>query len=720
MRRSGWGLAACCALATSRALAQEAAPVVEEGAEDEPLEVHVVGERADLIQKVPGSFQTINKRELERARPVDAAEMLRRVPGVLVRQDTSGGLRLDIGVRGLDPGRSRRVLILEDGMPLAINPYAEPDLYFLPQVERYTRVEVLKGSGSILFGPQTIGGVINFSTIVPPEGVASRVSLDVGEYGYVRTIGRFGAGVEVAEDLAPVRTVGQIVVKRADGARDQRSLEHDGLVKVVFPTGPDGEATLKLGAHRTEAVSEDVGLTRAMFEADPRRPALSPDSFVLLTRLDASVTHEHRFTDEVSLKTLVYASLTDRAWTRQRYDRSPADAVVYDRIVGDVDVPGGAIYFRDEARVLDRTYYVLGLEPRVTARFRTGRVAHTLDTGLRVLGEGASLDELEGRRKASLSGPVVASEGHQTIAFAAYAQDRIAVVDELVVTPGLRIEHAAYDRAVEAAPGLASPSAGTSSSTGVIPGIGVNAGTPEVHAFAGMHVGFAPPRATTAISDQGQTQLLDAERSTNWELGLRARPAPWQRLEAAAFLQRFLNQIVPSTTPGGTTELINGGGTQALGGELGAETALGDALSLGHAIDLGLRGGLLRATFEEGDVEGRSLPYAPVYTLSSTADFDFSFGFGFGAAMTHVGPHFADDLNTELPDATGRVGVIDAYTLLDVAVRYRNAETGLGSSVSAKNVLDDPFVVARRPEGISPSGFRQVIVSVWWDIERAP
>jgi Fe(3+) dicitrate transport protein len=244
----------------------------------------------------------------------------------------------------------------------------------------------------------------------------------------------------------------------------------------------------------------------------------------------------------------------------------------------------------------------------------------------------------------------------------------------------------------------------------------VTAGTPVVHAFGGMHVGFAPPRVTTAIGDQGQTEALDAERSTNWEAGLRARPAAWQRLEITGFLTRFSNQIVPNTVPGGITELVNGGATQSLGGEIGSDTAIGDAFDFGHQIDLGLRGTLLRATFEEGQLEGKALPYAPVYSLTATLDFDFVFGFGFGCALTHVGPHFADDENTVAVDASGRVGELPGYTLLDLAIRYRDATTGLGTSLQAKNLLDDVFVIARRPEGIHTSGFRQVVASLWWDI----
>lgn len=716
MRRLGRVLLAAPVVAVAAPAVAEEGAVAEEPPRA-PVEVEIVGERAEQIQKIPGSFTTITKKEIERARPVDAAEMLRRVPGLLVRQDTSGGLRLDIGIRGLDPGRSRRLLVLEDGVPLAINPYAEPDLYFVPQIERYSKVEVLKGSGSILFGPQTLGGVVNFSTLAPPDRLESRVSIDVGEYGYVRTLGRFGVGIETKRDRDPVRVLGQVVIKRADGARDQAFSDHDAMVKIAFPTGKVGAATLKIAAHRTETVSEDVGLTRGMFEEDPRRPALSPDSKAFLSRFDVSFTHDHDLTPDVVLKKLVYASITDRAWTRQRYERIPRAGARYERIAGDTDLPLGALYFRDEARVLDRTYWVVGVEPRLTAKVRTGPVGHTVDAGLRVLGEGASLDELDADRKGSTEGAVVAAEGHRSVAFAAYLQDRIAFTDELVVTPGVRFEHATYDRDVALSPGGVT-SEGGSGTSAVVPGLGMTAGVPEAHAFAGMHLGFAPPRATTAISDQGQTQSLDAERSTNWEIGLRARPAGWQRLELTGFLQRFTNQIVPNTAPGGVTELVNGGATQSLGAELGSETAIGDAVGLGHAIDLGVRGGLLRATFEEGDNEGRALPYAPVYTLSSTLDFDFSFGLGFGAAVTHVGPHYADDESTLIPDASGRVGEIPGYTQLDLAIRYRDERTGLGTSLQAKNLIDDVFVIARRPEGIHTAGFRQIVASLWWDIRE--
>ena len=92
--------------------------------QDTEHDVRIVGNKADSLQKVPGSGTVITEEQLRRQQPVDTAEVLRRVPGVQVRQEYSGGSRLDISIRGLESGRSRRVLLLEDGIPIALNPYS--------------------------------------------------------------------------------------------------------------------------------------------------------------------------------------------------------------------------------------------------------------------------------------------------------------------------------------------------------------------------------------------------------------------------------------------------------------------------------------------------------------------------------------------------------------------------------------------------------------------
>src|SRR5687767_9966791 len=133
-------------------------------------QLDVIGEYDQVLTSIPGSAFLVGKDRIEATHPSDTGEILRRVPGLHVVDDSGPfSMRLNLGVRGLNPDRSRKLLVLEDGVPLALAPYGEPEMYYSPPIDRMRRVEVLKGSGSILFGPQTVGGVVNFVTPDPPR-----------------------------------------------------------------------------------------------------------------------------------------------------------------------------------------------------------------------------------------------------------------------------------------------------------------------------------------------------------------------------------------------------------------------------------------------------------------------------------------------------------------------------------------------------------------------
>ena len=162
----------------------------------------------------PGSAQVLDQAELESARVLSVAEALRKVPGVVVRDEEGFGLRPNIGIRGLNPTRSTKVLLLEDGLPFAFAPYGDNASYFHPPIERYERIEVLKGTGMLRFGPQTIGGVINYITPEPPQAFEGEIDAAVGNEGYRRLRVALGAGGHRFDAMA----------KEGDGARDNQSL----------------------------------------------------------------------------------------------------------------------------------------------------------------------------------------------------------------------------------------------------------------------------------------------------------------------------------------------------------------------------------------------------------------------------------------------------------------------------------------------------------------
>lgn len=112
--------------------------------------VDVVG-TYDEKQKQPGTAHTIDQKELEETHVHDVNEALRKVPGVHARDEEGFGMRPNIGIRGLNPTRSTKVLLMEDGIPASYAPYGDNASYYHAPVERYDHIEVLKGVGLLVW-----------------------------------------------------------------------------------------------------------------------------------------------------------------------------------------------------------------------------------------------------------------------------------------------------------------------------------------------------------------------------------------------------------------------------------------------------------------------------------------------------------------------------------------------------------------------------------------
>jgi Fe(3+) dicitrate transport protein len=153
--RAKWLLAAAISAHLTPSVAQDRPPAPAPDAELEPVIV-VIGRKANL-DTIPGSGMVLDRTVLTESHVFSVNEAMRKVPGVFARDEEGFGLRPNLGIRGLNPTRSSKLLMLEDGIPLAYAPYGDNASYYHPPVNRFERIEVLKGSSQILFGPQTLG-----------------------------------------------------------------------------------------------------------------------------------------------------------------------------------------------------------------------------------------------------------------------------------------------------------------------------------------------------------------------------------------------------------------------------------------------------------------------------------------------------------------------------------------------------------------------------------
>ena len=160
--------------------------------------LEIISEADVPYSEIPGAATVLDKLILKTVNPIGTQEMLEYVPGINgFADDGIGNSRISIGIRGLNPRRSSRVLILEDGIPIQPALYVYPNMYYNPPAERIDQIEIIKGSGSILYGPQTMGGVINYFTKKPRNKFGGKIKLTAGENGYssiFTEIGGWGNG----------------------------------------------------------------------------------------------------------------------------------------------------------------------------------------------------------------------------------------------------------------------------------------------------------------------------------------------------------------------------------------------------------------------------------------------------------------------------------------------------------------------------------------------
>ncbi|MDP3775245.1 MAG: TonB-dependent receptor [Gemmatimonadales bacterium] len=696
-------------------------------------EIRVVG-TADALAAIPGSGALIDGISLSRWHVLTVNEALRRVPGVHARDEEGFGLRPNIGIRGLNPTRSTKVLLLEDGIPLTLAPYGDNASYYHPPVGRFARIEVLKGSGQILFGPQTIGGVINYVTPSIPDRRAGTLTVSGGSRENRSAMARFGG------TWGPVGAMANLSHRSGDGVRaNTGSRLDDGTIKTTLALGAGHNLTLRGNVFRERSNVTYSGLTEAEWAADPRANPFRNDS-MLLDRWGASATDRLELGRGVTLLTTIYGYGVSRDWWRQSSNSEQRPNDRSDPACGGMQNLNTTC--GNQGRLRD--YSVWGVEPRLRAPW-SGFGGHALlDAGVRVHGERQERRQVNGDAPTARSagdptnpGSGIAEDNRRsTRAYSAFAQNRW-FLGRWTVTPGLRLEHVRHERTNR----LLDPDvSGATNMTYLVPGLGVTyAPNPLVTLFAGAHRGFAPPRVEDVIDNaSGGVVELDAELSWNYEIGVRTRPGSAFELEATAFRLDFENQVVPASVAGGSgATLTSAGRTLHQGLELAARVDAATLLRIQHQVFVEAAWTWLPAARFEGErylyvgtaapdvtgkaysgqngagtraqtsVTGNRLPYAPEGMLAASLGYQYRSALDARIEMVYLGPQFADPLNTTATVPDGQQGVLPSHTVWNAALNYTVAATRSTAFVSVNNLFDH-LHVADRTRGLLPGAPRTV------------
>ena len=118
---------------------------------------------AQDIGQVGSSITVITAEEISGAAISGPAELLKNVPGIVVRDIYGNGAKMSVDLRGFGDMERMNTLILVDGRRVNEVDLSGVDWKQIP-LDQIERIEISRGGNSVLYGENAVAGVINIIT----------------------------------------------------------------------------------------------------------------------------------------------------------------------------------------------------------------------------------------------------------------------------------------------------------------------------------------------------------------------------------------------------------------------------------------------------------------------------------------------------------------------------------------------------------------------------
>jgi len=143
------------------------------------LKVSTASRQAEPLSEIPAAIYVLTQEDIIRSGAETLPDMLRLVPGVQVGQIDAN--KFQVSIRGFGGRFTNKLQVLIDGRsiynPLFSGVFWESNLVSPSEIER---IEIIRGSGGALWGPNAINGIINIITKAPADTQGGSLRLGAG------------------------------------------------------------------------------------------------------------------------------------------------------------------------------------------------------------------------------------------------------------------------------------------------------------------------------------------------------------------------------------------------------------------------------------------------------------------------------------------------------------------------------------------------------------
>jgi len=674
------------------------------------------------LQNAQGGASRITTDQLEEQRPLTTHEALARVPGVVTVNDDGFARHSGIGVRGSPFRRSRKVLVMEDGVPINFSTYLDSSTHYTPPIERIESIEVFRGP-IVNYGPLNNHGVINFRNLSPFGANETVIKAGIGyTEGADKDVNNF-RHVHTRQNLGHVGIVASYSGADAGGAWDVEELGYNDFYGAIGFRGTNQDLTISGGFFRQrDTYDEDNfnGTTAEFYQWRRNKKgatAAGDELFAATCCYDLSSYNADYFRFQVAHN--LYIDRNTTVSTRI-YGNDHERARFYPVEVED----GDPVYDRDtilmEGR--DRHYRNYGADSRVEfANLQLfGGLTHDLQAGIRyeeqrftnTNREGDAGQVLKWGNRGGLDG---APQKLEAQSFAAFIQSAVHVTPSLTVTPGVRFE--SYD--IE----FRDPDefSGSADYDHVLPMISFAwEAARRTTVYGGYHRGLTPHIVRDLLESDADIFVAPPEEiGDNFEIGVRTTAVRGLTLDMAYFHNRIDNyQFGEAFQHAGSGDRVFTSLDEVSinGFEIysrldsnpftgGPWNFFGEAVYTYADADIE-KGEVLDDDDNLVNVAGNRVPESIRHFANLTLGMEYKKLWDASVTWTHRGAYYTDALNIGFSEDADE-GQVDSVWLLSARTNYQLTQQ-LTLWASGQNLTDE-FYVTDRNDGAKPGVGRTVM-----------
>ena len=249
-------------------------------------EVNIIGqEQRNQVTRLPAISGTYifdgKKSEVISLKTLDAnitdktgRQIFAKVSGVFVYDMDGAGNQMNIATRGLDPHRGWEFNIRKDGVITNSDMYAYPASHYSVPLESVDRIELVRGTGSLQFGAQ-FGGMLNY---VSKQADTSK-KLGFESYNTIGSFNLLSSYNAINGKLGKWKYYAYFAKKSRDGYRKNEHTDYEAQgVQLCYEL--NANLTLRADWARSYYLYRIPGpLTDALFQTDPTQSTRSRNYF---------------------------------------------------------------------------------------------------------------------------------------------------------------------------------------------------------------------------------------------------------------------------------------------------------------------------------------------------------------------------------------------------------------------------------------------------------